>query len=373
MRFVVIPLRHLARHPLRTALTVGGVAVAVAGFSVLTGLARGVEQAWSRSLVGQGTQVLGYRRGVLDLLTGALDLRLAEAVRGTPGVEAVAAELVDVLALESGGTLLVRGWEEGSGLWQATRIVAGRLPAATALDEAVVGEGLAATLAVEPGDELQPFGETLRIVGVVRMDGALSNHSLVMPLPALQRLLEREGKITVLHVRVAGGEERAARVAVLARLNAAFPQLVFVEARSAAEENDLFRFWRGAAWAASAVGLAMGLLVVVNTLLVAVLERTREIGVLVAVGWTRRRILASVVLESLLLTIAGGLFGIALGHVGLELLAGQPRLRGFVVVAPSLAAVAQQLAAAVSIGVGAGLYPAWRALRLDPVEVLRDA
>jgi putative ABC transport system permease protein len=126
------------------------------------------------------------------------------------------------------------------------------------------------------------------------------------------------------------------------------------------------------AWAASLVGLAMGLLIVLNTLLVAVLERTREIGVLGALGWSCRRILTLVLLESLLLSAAGGLLGMALGYLGLNLLIMHPMLRGIVAVTPSLSAFGQQFLVTVVLGIGGGFLPAWRALNLNPVDALRD-
>ena len=372
MRFISIPLRSLRHRPLRSALTIVGVTVAVGGFSILTGLGRGLEEAWNSSLVGQGTQLLAYRRGTLDVLAGSLDESLAAEMRVVPGVVAVAAELVDVMTLESGESILVRGWEPDSMLWSATELIDGRMPVGGGATEAVIGEALAGALGLATGDRIRPFGAALEIVGVVRMEGVLSNSSLIVPLSALQRLLDRGDKITALHVRVEQGHDGGALQAARERLSGLFPKLVLVEGRSAAQQNELYRFWRGMAWAASFVGLAMGFVIVVNTLLVAVLERTREIGVLVAVGWSRRRILGLVLLESLLLSAAGGLVGMLLGHFGLELLVDHPRLRGFVAVVPSAAAFAQLLLVTVLLGVAGGFYPAWRAMNLNPVDALRD-
>jgi putative ABC transport system permease protein len=372
VRFVTIPLRNLGQRPLRTVLTILGVAAAVGGFSILTGLGRGVEDAWNGSLVGQGTQLFAYRKGVLDLLAGTIDEHLAGEVRKVSGVESVAAELVDVLTLESGASILVRGWEAESHLWRETSLLAGRLPAGGVLEEVVVGEALAESLGLGPGSEVQPFGTKLQVVGVVRMDGVLSNNSLIMSLVGLQELLDRGRKITVLHIRVERGRDQNQLEVARSRLGGLFPQFAFVAAQTAAQQNEMYRFAHSMAWAVSLVGLAMGLLLVVNTLLVAVLERTREIGVLAAVGWSRRRILALVLLESLLLSAAGGLVGMTLGHFGLKLLVLHPKLRGIVAVVPSLSAFGQQFLVIVLLGIGAGFLPAWRALELNPVDALRE-
>jgi len=372
VRFVTMPWRNLRRRLLRSLLTALGVATAVGGFSVLTGLGHGVEHAWSGALAGQGTQLFAYRKGALDLLTGTIDEAQVRQVRNAPGVSSAAAELFDMLTLESGASILVRGWEPDSHLWREATLVIGRLPAGAEPAEVVVGEALAELLGLRPGSEIRPFGDALTVVGVVRMDGVVNNNSVIMPLAGLQALLDRGSKVTALHLRLEGGQDADRTEADRTRLGRQFPQLAFVTAETAVRDSEVFRLARSMTWAVSLVGLAMGLLIIVNTLLVAVLERTREIGVLVAVGWSRERILALVLLESLWLSAIGGAAGMALGRLGLELLVLHPKLRGVVALAPSLPALGQQFLLVVLLGVIAGLLPAWRALRLDPVQALRD-
>jgi len=217
-----------------------------------------------------------------------------------------------------------------------------------------------------------PFGSVLKVVGVARMDSVLSNNSMMMSLAGLQKLLDREGKITVMHIRVVRGQDANELEQVRSRLVKLFPRFLFVAAQTAAQENDLYRFWRGMAWAASLIGLIMGLLIVFNTMLVAVLEKTREIGVLAAVGWSQRRILALILSESLLISALGGLAGIALGYLGLQLLVMHPKLQGFVVVSTSLAVLVQQFIIILLIGICGGFLPAWRALHLNLIDALKE-
>jgi putative ABC transport system permease protein len=119
------------------------------------------------------------------------------------------------------------------------------------------------------------------------------------------------------------------------------------------------------------VALLMGAFFILNTLLMAVGERTREVGVLVAVGWSDARILALVLIEGLLLALAGGLAGAALGLAGLEWLSRLPHLRGFVDPEISPRLLGEVLGAALLLGLAGGFYPAWRALRLAVVDALR--
>jgi ABC-type antimicrobial peptide transport system permease subunit len=104
-----------------------------------------------------------------------------------------------------------------------------------------------------------------------------------------------------------------------------------------------------------------------NIMLVSVTERTREIGLRMAVGARSRHILVQFLVESLVLCLCGGVAGVAGGRAASELVSA---LKGWPV-APSLSAVALSVAVSATIGIVFGFYPAWRASRLNPIDALR--
>jgi putative ABC transport system permease protein len=120
------------------------------------------------------------------------------------------------------------------------------------------------------------------------------------------------------------------------------------------------------AWVA-AVSLLVGGIGIMNIMLVSVTERTREIGLRMAIGAKRRQILAQFIVEALSLAMIGGFIGVALGLVGADLVASR-------LAWPMLIRVDVIVIAVVSSGVTGvvfGLYPAWKASRLDPIDALR--
>jgi len=115
------------------------------------------------------------------------------------------------------------------------------------------------------------------------------------------------------------------------------------------------------------VSLLVGGIGIMNIMLVSVTERTREIGVRMAVGAKPRHILIQFLVEALTLSLMGGLIGVALGLVAADRLA--QRFQSPMVMRPDIILIAVAFSAAV--GIGFGLYPAWKASRLDPIDALR--
>jgi putative ABC transport system permease protein len=108
-----------------------------------------------------------------------------------------------------------------------------------------------------------------------------------------------------------------------------------------------------------------------NTMLMTVFERRQEICVLLALGWQRGRIMRMVLWESALLGFAGGVAGVLIGAVGVQLLGMTPAIRGLLEPDVSINLLAISVAIAVAVGVVSGLYPAWRSSRLAPSVALQ--
>ena len=115
------------------------------------------------------------------------------------------------------------------------------------------------------------------------------------------------------------------------------------------------------------ISLIVGGIGIMNIMLVSVTERTREIGLRMAVGARSRDILKQFLIEAVVLCLAGGVLGILLGH-GAALLV-ESQLHWPIESSPQ--AVTAAFIVSVSIGIIFGFYPAWKASKLDPIEALR--
>jgi ABC-type antimicrobial peptide transport system permease subunit len=119
--------------------------------------------------------------------------------------------------------------------------------------------------------------------------------------------------------------------------------------------------------AVASISLVVGGIGIMNILLVSVTERTREIGLRMAVGARARDILWQFLVEAVVLCLVGGSVGILLGHGGSRLV--ELLLRWPVETSP--AAIAAAVIVSASVGIIFGFYPAWKASRLDPIDALR--
>ena len=115
----------------------------------------------------------------------------------------------------------------------------------------------------------------------------------------------------------------------------------------------------------------MGILGIANTMAMSVFERTREIGILRAIGWKSGRVMLLIEAEAAVLGLAGGVLGIGVGWGSLQILSLAPKTNAFVSTSLSPMHLLQSMVIALISGIVAGAYPAWRGSHLSPVEALR--
>lgn len=370
----------LVRRPLRTFLTALGIAVAVASTVVFLSLGEGLRQAFRNELGGIGPDLqVGYG----DLSESAfnavpeLPIEFAEALAAQAerfGIERVVPMLLYVRSgLTPTSAVVFQGLPadvDVSGIYSGLTVVEGRgLDAGDAgVAVAVAGEQAAVRAGLEVGDvlRLNPRA-SFEIVGIVRASGGLIDNTVVVPLGALQRAIDIEDRVSTLLVDLVDPErtDEAAEA-----IRAAYPDL------SVQTQSDLLSVVeRGLAISdvvrlgISAIALIVGAIAVANTMLMSVFERTREFGVVRAVGARPRFLFGLVLVEAVALSLVGAALGVVLGQagvwavnavaddlIGLAVAAITPRLVGFAV------------AVATVMGLTAGLLPAARAARI-PIAV----
>jgi putative ABC transport system permease protein len=371
MSFFRIALKNILRRRLRTSLTLCGVALGIGAFVSLVGFSDSFEQQWLKVYVNSGID-LAVVRGTFFNTT--IDESVGEKLRSMAGVAEAVPIILNLMDLTPDINAVFYGWPEDSFEFDPLEIIEGRRFHADQ-PEIMLGEVLAETLGKRVGNELVIQGTTFKVVGIFRGGAAFQEGGALMPLPQLQRLADLGTKVTGFHVRLRPPEsgESAKEHVQKERLliESALPGLRAVPAAEMASNNQMVVLIRSTAFGISCIALIMGALGIANTVAMSVFERTKEIGVLRALGWRCSRITRLILLEASILGLVGGVVGLAVGWGTLWVLAS---IRATANVAPAsipLLHSVEALAIALTIGLVAGFVPAWRGGRLSPVEALR--
>jgi putative ABC transport system permease protein len=371
VRFAAIPARNLRRRPARTLLTLCGIAVAVGSLVAMVGLANGFGQAWMASLNERNTHLIGVQKGVVEILTSTVSETAIAEAREVPGVALAYGTLIGLVPAAEDYTVFVSGWAPDDPGWRDMTYRQGGPPRPEDGNVTVLGEAVADALGLSIGDEIALLYRPFRVVGIARFGNAINNNMAQTLLAPMQALLHREQSLSLLHIRLDRPNDAPAVAETTRRLQEALPEVSFSGTGELAEENEIVALLDAIAWASSAVAIFMGGVIVTNTLLMAVAERTAEIGLLSAVGWSRRRILSMVLIEGLILGGIGGMLGALLGVAAAYWVASLPVVGGFLEPQVTVPLVLQILAAVLLLGAVGGLYPAWRAVRIQPAAALR--
>ena len=369
MYFLNLPCRNLWRRPLRSCLTALGIALAVATIIALVSLTRGVERSWSQGLADRGVHMVGFQKSAVEILSSSLNAKLVDEVSRVPGVKAAAGELINLLKLPS-GLVGVSGWSAGSFLWQTIRLREGRIPRPDNSSEVVLGYRFAQQLGIKPGGRIPFEGAELEVVGLSREALVLNESNLVLSLSRLQRIMNREGQITLINLQIIHHGDSGQVEALKDQLGRLFPEVTFLETQEAIDASQILQMLRKLTLSVSGIAFFMGFFFILNTMLMSITERTREMGILSAVGWSQARIMSLVVLEGAILTAVGTAAGLFLGIVGLQGLKSLRQFQGFFEPVFSTALIAEIFIWAIFLGVIGSLYPAWKTGRLRTVVAL---
>jgi putative ABC transport system permease protein len=396
--------RNVLRNRSRSALTFGAIFLGVALTLTLTGFGNGLSQLMIDDVVqGKVGGVQIHRRGYSaerDNQPLRLDLpddpALLARISAVPGVLAVAPRLVFGGMVSNGdvATMFVGRGIDPAREYQAlpweTRNIEGQPITAGAPHAGVAGAELAAGLGVAGGGTLilqattrggQQNAMDLDVTGRLTNGNVFESKRFVnVPLSFAQELVRMPGRATEYVVRVAD-PGRSADVAAALRTALGPDYEVDTWRTLVPALSDVITVQRIVMATVSAVFLVIVVFGVMNTMIMSVVERTREIGTMMALGMARGRIALLFLLEAALLATIGAGAGAAVARTVVAL---AERAGGFVMAPPGNPAghatlipvvpaqiVALAVAASITGALLAALYPSWRATKLRPVEALR--
>lgn len=377
MRFTTLVVKNIIRRPLRSILTIIAIAIAIGSVVSLVGIASGFEDTFRKIYDSKGVDLFVLRSG-RNRLSSSLPETLAEQVAKVPGVKAVIPGLVDVVSFQDYGihSVVLQGWVPETEVFDHLKLIQGVRLNRYDKKAAVVGSVLARNLGKGVGDKIDIIeGETFEIVGIYEAPNVFENGALVVPLSELQRVLDRKGQVTGLSIILDKEMKKAdPKLGESAReqIQSMEKNISVMSTQEHIQSVTEIQLVKAMAWLTSSIALAIGLFGVMNTMVMAVNERTREIGILRAVGWRPRRVLRLVLLEAVALSLMGAVVGVTGAIVLVRLLTRLPAVSGLIDGHINPIYFLYGFVIAAVVGLVGGILPARRAARLLPTAALRQ-
>ncbi|HQP09862.1 MAG TPA: ABC transporter permease [Candidatus Omnitrophota bacterium] len=393
MNLIRLTYKNLIRKKIRTALTVGGVAIAVAVLVSLMGFDKGYRRGLQADIDKMGFQVLvtakgcPYEAATLMLKGGGglqyMEKAIYEKIVRDPRIEKITPQLVHTvfdpdknngqggLALFMGidrSFLELKPWMEfSSGGWFS----------AEAADQVIIGYEAAEFEQRAVGDQIYLPGaeKILTVAGILKRTGTQDDGILFLPLQTAMNIFNLPDKLTGIGIKLKNIDDLVA-----------FEEDLYLEpgiqvVSMAQVRGTIYNLISSARVMTNSIALiavVIALIGVINTILMSVFERTREIGVMRALGASRLDIFRIIWLETVMICFAGGLAGNAIAFLGGHFV--EQMVRRVMPYTPSgiliyitAPLVLYSFLGVIGMGLVAGLYPAFRASSLRPIEAVRGS
>lgn len=358
-------LHNLLRRATRSTLTILGIAIGVAAVVALGAMANGLSQSYG-NVLGISNDLLVTQANTYDVVYSSLDETLGERIAALPDVTNVEPGVFTWYSFDELPYFLIYGYPPNSVAMQHYRIVEGK--PVTGPGQIAIGRRAADALKAGLDDHLRINGAPYRIVGIYETGQGMEESGGVVVLEDAQAIAQKERKVSLFQVGLHRGAEADA---VMARIEMLDDQLTVTTASGYSASEQWTQYLQGMAWGVAAIAILIGGLGMMSAMVMSVLERTREIGTLRAVGWSRGRVLRMILGESVALSLVGGMGGVLLG-AALAWAAGQiPGVGTFLAGAITPDLMIQGMVTALALGIVGGAYPAFVAANLQPVEALR--
>jgi putative ABC transport system permease protein len=376
MNFLEIVYKNILRRKARTFLSLLGIMIGVSAIVALVGVSNGLKSS--------ALDVMGSLTGDISVTTSGtfftvepMNESVMDKIKGIKGVKYIAPVviIIDVEAMTGGGqgpsSFEVYGIDPVAEKLigtSATEVKEGRALQASDRYKMIVGSTYAKMKDLKVGSKVKFYERQFEVVGIMETGNFIMDQMRAIPIDVAREVAGVDPDI--IHMVRVKVEKPGTEKEVALRINLIVPD---VEATTSSEQTEQISEFLDTietmTWAISAIAAIVGGIGIMNTMLMSVIERTKEIGVFKAVGWSNNDVLKMILLEGFLLGLFGGILGIGGGK--LTTIAFAAFLRGFQANI-TLVLVGEAMLFAVALGVFGGIYPAYKAASIDPIDALRN-
>jgi putative ABC transport system permease protein len=369
MTFVGLVAHNVWSKKLRSILTAVAVAIGVMTVVSLGIVTQSIKTTAAAVLKTGDADFTVAQNGSSDILSSSMTQAQLARIQGTAGVQSAVGVLLDTERLNAQNPLFIEVGIAPQDLGPfGVKIVAGHAFDPTAANQMMLGWQIAQDLGLRPGDTLRIAGGVKTIMGLVSTGNVFGDSAGIFPLIPFQAHEREPGGLSLAFVKVSKGVSIGA---VAGRVQHDNPSLTTI--RTVAQfgrADQSYTLITAADSGATILAVIVGAVIVANTMLLSLFERTREFGILRSIGWSRSRVVALILSEAFAISLLGAAIGVGFAVGVVSLLTRLPSLEGILVPSYPTDAFFRALITAAAVGFLGALYPAVRAGLLRPIAAL---
>ncbi len=364
MSFLKLILKNPFRNRSRAILSILGIGIGIVTIVALGAITNGLVESAESTLHVGGTDFIVMSPDGME----SIDPEWNSKIKDISGISSVTSVYNAALPLEGSGFLSLQGRDPNSINELKLKIINGTNFKNNS-NEIIMGKMAMERFNKSVNDTIEASGQKWTIVGVYESGDPNVDTESFGSLANVQKFMDDEDKISGLYVKVDKGIDVKKITNDIE--NKYGKNISAVSSISDIESNNnVIQMLNGAKWGISLLAILVGGIGIINTMIMSVFERTREIGVLKSVGWSNRRIIGMIVGESVVITLIAGIIGSIVGFILVQLIANTGILDGMTPVF-SINIFLEAILISLIVGIIGGLYPAVKASKLPPTEALR--
>jgi putative ABC transport system permease protein len=370
MSFIVLILKNLFRSKTRTILTIFGITIGITVIITMSVITEGMKDSFGSALKAGGADFTIGEAKSADMMFSAIEEEKVDEVKKEDGVKEAVGVVMQVAQQKDVPYFMVFGVRQEDLDLIEYHAVEGREFKKGSKDEISIGKLAASNFEKEVGDTIKLGTKKYKVTGIYETGNMIIDGGAVISLEAAQKQFKRANKVSMILVKV----EKDANVDEVAKNIEKKHKDELVTIKSVEEVSKVDQgiiIMEGLTWAISFIAVLIGGIGVMNTILMSVFERTREIGVLRALGWKKRRVIIMILGETFVISLIAVIFGLALGSLLVQAIASAPQMQGFLKPLWGSFVFSRAIGVAFIVALVGSLYPALRAARLSPLEALR--
>jgi len=299
-------------------LTVLGITVGIATCIIMLGLSEGVKGALKSAYIQRNIDIVVFEKDEFNILLSRIDASLVDKIAAFGEIKSVSGVLLDFVKHKK-TFLPLYGWPPDSPLFDEIEIN-GRRPHPNQ-KEVIVGNIFSKFAGKNIGDQIKVKRAKFDVVGVFKSDVPFEKSSLIIPISTMRQIDKAErGKLLGINITVKDGFKDAEKIqAVIDRLENDFPSVTAQAADLfAAERTKQIILGEKVASLIVLITIIAVILGLANNMVTSVFERRKLFGLLIVLGWHKIDVLKALFLETLCLSVLGGVIGLGVGFVATD-------------------------------------------------------